>query len=90
VSASGKLYERGGLKAIVIEKIEAQKSAGLLKTGSAQEFVETRISGCFLKNDEFCFCDRHALRFEQQIAEILVVPVCGPAQTTKARRSPSY
>jgi hypothetical protein len=29
--------------------------------GSAQEFVETRISGCFLKNDEFCFCDRHAL-----------------------------
>jgi hypothetical protein len=42
--------------------------------GSAQEFVETRISGCFLKNDEFCFCDRHALRFEQQIAEILVAP----------------
>jgi hypothetical protein len=32
VSATGKLDERGGLKAIVIEKIEAQKSAGLLKT----------------------------------------------------------
>ena len=37
----------------------------LLMNGSAQEFVETRISGCFLKNDEFCFCDRHALRLEQ-------------------------
>ena len=33
--------------------------------GSAQEFVETRISGCFLKNDEFCFCDRHALCLKQ-------------------------
>jgi predicted ATPase len=33
--------------------------------GSAQEFVETRISGCFLKNDEFRSCDRHALRLEQ-------------------------
>jgi hypothetical protein len=43
-------------------------------SGSAQEFVESRISGCFLKNDEFCFCDRHALRLEQQIAEILVAP----------------
>jgi hypothetical protein len=29
--------------------------------GSAQEFVETRILGCFLKNDEFGLCDRHAL-----------------------------
>jgi hypothetical protein len=35
------------------------------KEGSAQEFVETRISGCFLKNDEFCFCDRHALCLKQ-------------------------
>jgi hypothetical protein len=34
-------------------------------SGSAQEFVETRISGCFLKNDEFCFCDRHALCLKQ-------------------------
>jgi len=33
--------------------------------GSVQEFVETCISGCFLKNDKFCFCDRHALRLEQ-------------------------
>src|ERR1700688_1469111 len=40
--------------------------------GSAQEFVETRILGCFLENDEFGLCDRHAVGFEQQIAEILV------------------
>src|SRR5260370_40871575 len=40
--------------------------------GSAQEFVETRISGCFLKDDEFCFCDRHTLCFEQQVGEIFV------------------
>jgi hypothetical protein len=29
--------------------------------GSAQELVETRILGCFLKNDEFGLGDRHAL-----------------------------
>jgi hypothetical protein len=40
--------------------------------GSAQEFVETRILGCFLKNDEFGLGDRHALGLQQQIAEILV------------------
>ena len=28
--------------------------------------------GCFLKNDEFGLCDRHALSLEQQVAEILV------------------
>jgi hypothetical protein len=38
---------------------------------SVQEFVEARILGCFLKNDEFGLGDRHALRLEQQIAEIL-------------------
>src|SRR6266446_6760538 len=32
---------------------------------SEEEFVETRISGCFLKNDEFCFCDRHTLCLKQ-------------------------
>src|SRR5580692_3510885 len=42
------------------------------KFGSAQEFVEARILGGFLKNDEFGLGDRHALSFEQQIAEILV------------------
>jgi len=31
------------------------------KNGSAQEFVETRILGCFLKSDEFGLGDRHAL-----------------------------
>ena len=41
-------------------------------SGSAQEFVETLILGCFLENDEFGLCDRHALGLEQQIAEILV------------------
>jgi hypothetical protein len=40
--------------------------------GSEQEFVETRILGGFLKNDEFGLGDRHALGFEQPIAEILV------------------
>src|SRR5579863_10013852 len=40
--------------------------------GSAQEFVETRILGCFLKNDEFGLCGRHALSLEQQIGEIFV------------------
>ena len=44
----------------------------LSKKGSAQEFVKTRILGCFLKNDEFGLCDRHALSLQQQIGEILV------------------
>jgi len=42
------------------------------KNGSAQEFVETRILGCFLKSDEFGLGDRHALGLEQQVDEILV------------------
>jgi hypothetical protein len=33
--------------------------------GSAQEFGGTCILSRFLKNDKFCFCDRHALRLEQ-------------------------
>jgi hypothetical protein len=40
--------------------------------GSEREFVEIRILGCFLKNDEFGLGDRHALRFEQQVDEIFV------------------
>ena len=44
-----------------------------IKIGSAQEFVETRILGYFLKNDEFALCHRHALSLEQQIGEIFVV-----------------
>jgi hypothetical protein len=38
---------------------------GLEFSGSAQEFVETRILGCFLENDEFGLGDRHALGLEQ-------------------------
>ncbi len=30
------------------------------------------MSGCFLKNDEFCFCDRHALCLKQYVGEIFV------------------
>ena len=40
--------------------------------GSAQELVETRILGGFLKNDEFGLGNCHALGLEQQIGEILV------------------
>ena len=40
--------------------------------GSAQEFVETRILGCFLKNNKFGPGDHHALGLEQQVAEILL------------------
>jgi hypothetical protein len=35
------------------------------KFGSAHEFVETRILGGFLENDEFGLGDRHALGLEQ-------------------------
>jgi hypothetical protein len=34
-------------------------------SGSAQEFGGACILSRFLKNDKFCFCDRHALRLEQ-------------------------
>jgi hypothetical protein len=40
--------------------------------GSAQEFDKARILGRFLKNDKFCFCDRHALGLKQQVGEILL------------------
>src|SRR5260370_17921823 len=42
------------------------------KIGSAQEFDGACILSRFLKNDKFCFCDRHALRLEQQVGEIFV------------------
>ena len=44
----------------------------VINVGSAREFVETSILGCFLKNDKFGLGDRHALSLEQQVAEILV------------------
>src|SRR5437667_6161099 len=40
--------------------------------GSGREFVDKRILGGFLKDDEFGLGDRHALSLEQQVAEILV------------------
>jgi hypothetical protein len=48
--------------------------------GSAQEFVETRILGCFLKNDECGLGDGHALGLGQQVAEILVA--AAPSQNS--------
>src|SRR5262252_4026297 len=55
------------------EPIRDQSAEGLLRFyGSAQELVETRILGCFLKNDEFGLGNCHALGLEQQIGEILV------------------
>ena len=48
----------------------ALDNSGLV--GSAQEFDEACILSRFLKNDKFCFCDRHALRLEQQVGEIFV------------------
>src|SRR5487761_357955 len=67
-------------KATGLELIDVPRSACSVSwpgrmfcfAGSAQEFVETRILGCFLNNDEFSLGDRHALSLEQQIAEILV------------------
>jgi hypothetical protein len=35
------------------------------KKGSAQEFDGACILSRFLKNDKFCFCDRHALCLKQ-------------------------
>jgi hypothetical protein len=46
-------------------KPATRKPAKVKKIGSAQEFVETRILGRFLKNDEFGLGDCHALGLEQ-------------------------
>ena len=45
---------------------------GLSSFGSGREFVDERILGGFLKDDEFGLGDRHALSLEQQVAEIFV------------------
>ena len=52
--------------------INSSRADVVQKAGSAQEFDGARILSRFLKNDKFCFCDRHALRFEQQVDEIFV------------------
>src|ERR1017187_10390312 len=46
------------------------KNAGRI-FGSAQEFGERRILGCFLESDEFRLGYRHPLRLQEQIAQIL-------------------
>src|SRR5713101_10131404 len=55
-----------------VDKSTMSRRARVWFSGSAQEFVETRMLGGFLKNDEFGLGDRHALGLEQQIAEILI------------------
>src|SRR6266566_5267600 len=50
----------------------ASSSAFKPKLGAGREFVDKRILGGFLKDDEFGLGDRHALSLEQQVAEILV------------------
>jgi ATP-dependent DNA ligase len=47
----------------LFERHEIMRS--VLKFGSVQEFDGACILSRFLKNDKFCFCDRHALRLEQ-------------------------
>jgi len=54
--------------AVVLQLISQRQTdlrAGVKISGSAQEFDRACILSRFLKNDKFCFCDRHALRFEQ-------------------------
>jgi hypothetical protein len=58
------------LQALLMQKLFAVKrflrvSTPIGKKGSAREFVETRILGRFLKNDEFGLGDRHALSLEE-------------------------
>ncbi len=46
--------------------------APLSLTGSPQEFDQTRILGRFLEHDEFGPSGRHALGFQEQVAEVFV------------------
>jgi hypothetical protein len=56
----------------IFGKLFAIASFEFVIFGSEQEFVETRILGCFLKNDKFGLGDCHALGLEQKVAEIFV------------------
>lgn len=49
-----------------------QAGLSLGKTGSAQESVEGRILSCFPEDDKFGLGGRHALRFQQEVTEILI------------------
>jgi hypothetical protein len=48
-----------------LEHAKVAVIVSLRSFGSAQEFDGACILSRFLKNDKFCFCDRHALRLEQ-------------------------
>jgi hypothetical protein len=50
------------------------------KYGSPQESDERRILGGFPKNHEFGLGYRHALRFQQEMAEIGIAPPRGAAR----------
>src|SRR6266852_667658 len=52
------------LSALHQQSVAHKRSMTEEKTGSAREFVGTRILGGFLKNDEFSLGDRHALSLE--------------------------
>jgi phage terminase small subunit len=57
---------KAAIRAGYSEKSAYSMASRLLRNvGSAQEFVETRILGRFLKNDEFGLGDCHALGLEQ-------------------------
>jgi hypothetical protein len=60
---SGSNVRLTGFGRQVLQVSERLKQA--CKAGSAQEFDGACILSRFLKNDKFCFCDRHALRLEQ-------------------------
>ncbi len=52
----------------------ATVGAALSKIGSAQESVEARILGCFPEDNKFGLGGRHPLRFQQEVAEVLIAP----------------
>ena len=50
------------------------KKLYLRQLGSAQESVEARILGCFPEDNKFGLGGRHPLRFQQEVAEVLIAP----------------
>jgi hypothetical protein len=64
--------EAKALHAGELREVQAPKRYTLL--GSAQEFGERGILGCFLESNEFRLGHSHPLRLQEQIAQILVAP----------------
>ena len=62
---TGQWLFTGSQEAPLMQGITESMAGRAAILGSAQEFVGARILSRFLKNDKFCFCDRHALRLEQ-------------------------